>query len=90
MPPQRYTHLTDRRGRWWMLRVKNELPPCIYSMNDLYTNLPSTSQWKVPENLLLIRYPDAWCPMPGDAPDEDEIIGGLFGRFSYPVVNDIF
>ncbi|XP_072031142.1 uncharacterized protein [Amphiura filiformis] len=77
MPPQRYTHLTDRRGRMWILRVKNVLPPCIYSLNDLYVNLPSTNQWKVPENLLLIRYPEAWCPMPGDTPDEDTVIDQL-------------
>ncbi len=56
----KYYHLTDARGRYFMLRVANVLPPCICSLID-----PPDNQWKVPENLLEINLSDIWDPKTG-------------------------
>ncbi|XP_033642120.1 uncharacterized protein LOC117302330 isoform X2 [Asterias rubens] len=55
MPHAKYYHLTDARGRHFMLRVANVLPPCICSLID-----PPDNQWKVPANLLQINLSDIW------------------------------
>ncbi|XP_038047455.1 uncharacterized protein LOC119721449 [Patiria miniata] len=58
MPFAKYYHLTDARGRHFILRVANVLPPCFFSLADLCDN-----RWQVPDNLLQIGPPETWDAM---------------------------
>ncbi|XP_022104210.1 uncharacterized protein LOC110986560 isoform X2 [Acanthaster planci] len=62
----KYYHLTDPRGRHFILRVANVLPPIFFKLSDLCDNT-----WQVPDNLLRIGPPETWNAMLDLAPRDE-------------------